>query len=272
MGRSLQAQETACTMTSCGSNTRSSWPLKENEMVPLHKFLGNISKLLHVDWILGGLIACIFAVLAPLSTRGQAEVTAHAGLPIVDVRSFSGSEWCTQVNAANAANSGRDVILSVPSAMSGMTGCTTSISLSTGHQLSFGTGTFNLGIQTRRAGIVVGHAVNNVVITGQGTGKTILQYTSYVVPLSQGGNAFPWGSAIGLGTVTHCSTPSDANNNIHIRGITFVDLNRGSAQSSTHEASAIDGACVNNVIIEDNQFTDIKGNAAITVTGSYGGG
>jgi hypothetical protein len=241
-------------------------------MVLLHKFLDNILELLHLRWILGGLIAVILVLLAPLSTRGQAEVRAHAGLPIVDVRSFSGSEWCAQVNAADAANSGRDVILSVPSAMSGMTACTTSISLSKGHQLSFGTGTFNLGIQSRRAGIVIGHAVNNVLVTGQGTGKTILQYTSYVVPLSQGGNAFPWGSAIGLGTVTHCSAPSDANNNIHIQGITFVDFNRASAQSSTHEASAIDGACANNVIIENNQFTDIKGNAAITVTGSYGGG
>jgi hypothetical protein len=196
----------------------------------------------------------------------------QAGLPIVDVRSFSGSDWCAQVNAADAANSRRNVILSVPAAMSGMTPCMTSISLSTGHQLSFGTGTFSLGTQKRRTGIVIGHAVNNVAVTGQGIGKTILQYKSYVVPLGQGGNAFPWGSAIGLGTVKQCSAPSDANNNIHIEGITFVDLNTGSALSSTHAPSAIDGACANNVIIEGNEFTDIKGNAAITVTGSYGGG
>lgn len=178
-------------------------------------------------------------------------------------------DWCAQINAA--ANPGPATI-SVPSSMSGMPACTTSINLSSGQVLEFGPGIFNLGIQQGRAGILIGHAVSNVSVRGQGTGVTVLQYTSYVVPLAQGGNGFPWGSAIGLGTVTQCKTPADASNNIHISGITFQDLNTGSAAGSTHQPSAIDGACINHLVIEGNEFRDIKGNAAITALGSYGGG
>jgi hypothetical protein len=208
----------------------------------------------------------------PVRDTGSGRYSPQTPLPVVALGNVSGGDWCAQVNATDTAYAGSNVIISVPSAMSGMSGCTTSISLTSGHQLQFGAGIFNLGIQHGRAGIMISHSVSNVSVTGQGILKTIVQYTSYVIPLSQGGNRFPWGSAIGLGTSTKCSAPSDASNNIHISGITFDDLNTGSATSSSHAPSAIDGCCVNNLIIDKNEFTDIKGNAAITVNGSYGGG
>ena len=204
-----------------------------------------------------------------LSVRdaGSGKYKSQTPLAVVDVKRFSGADWCAQVNAADTAYSGRRAILSVPSAMSGLTACTTSISLSSGHQLQFGAGSFDLGVQSRRAGILIGHAINNIDIGGAGRAVTTLYYTSRNVGA---GNGFPWGAAIGIGTVGTCTGVSDAANGIRIHHIRFIDRNTGSALASAHSPSAIDGACTTDVTIENNQFTDIKGNGAITVIGDWG--
>jgi hypothetical protein len=199
---------------------------------------------------------------------GSGKYKPHAGLPIVDVRSFSGSDWCAQVNAADAAYLGVDAILSVHSAMSGLLACTTSITLHSKHKLQFGAGSFDLGVQNRKAGIVIGKAVSTIDIGGAGRANTSLYYTSHVV--GGGANGFPWGSAIGLGTASGCNGISDAANGIRIHDIHFIDRNTGSALASGHNPSAIDGICLNDITIENNQFTDAKGNAALSVYGSWG--
>lgn len=203
----------------------------------------------------------------PVRDAGSGKYKSQTPLVVVDVKKFSGADWCAQVNAADTAYSGRRAILSVTSAMSGLTACTTSISLSSGHQLQFGAGLFDVGVQSRRAGIVIGHAINNIDIGGAGRAVTTLYYTSHNVGV---GNGFPWGSAIGIGTVGTCTGVSDAANGIRIHDIRFIDRNTGSALASAHNPSAIDGACTTDVTIENNQFTDIKGNGAITVTGNWG--
>lgn len=189
--------------------------------------------------------------------------------PVVDVRNYVGVDWCAQVNAADTAFIGVAATILVPSAMSAMTPCTTSINLTSGHQLKFSQGIFDLGVQTGRAGIRIGPAVNNVSVVGAGIGQTILQYASANTGI---GNGFPNGSAIGLGRVAGCTSDAAANNYVTISGISFHDQNTGSALASGHNPSGIDGACVNFLTIERNEFTDIKGNAAITVTGNFGGG
>lgn len=182
----------------------------------------------------------------------------------VNIQEFPGTDWCMQVNAADSALAGTPATLVVPSSVSGA--CGTQVKLSSNHSLHFGPGTFNLGILSGRSGILIDHGISNVSITGEGIGSTQLMFTSFNIGA---GNVFPWGSAIGIGTVTSCASPSDPSNNISISGITFSDQQTSSGLSSAHNPSIIDGACVNDITIEHNEFTNAKGNAAVTVAGKW---
>lgn len=189
--------------------------------------------------------------------------------PYYDASSFPGTDWCAQVNAADTAALGINAIILVPSSMSSMPACNVSINLTANHILQFDHGTFDMGIQTNRAGIRIGAGVSNVITTGRGVGQSILYYTSVN---TGAGNGFPNGAAIGIGRVTGCTDDAVASNYIIISGLSIRDRNIGGALGSGHSPSGIDGACVNFMIIENSEFTDIKGNAAITVTGNFGGG
>lgn len=182
----------------------------------------------------------------------------------VNIQEFPGTNWCMQVNAADSALAGISATLVVPSSVSGV--CSTQIKLSSNHSLHFGPGTFNLGLLNGRSGILIDHGVSNVSIAGEGIGSTELIFTSFNIG---SGNIFPWGSAVGIGTITSCSNPSDPSNNISISGITFSDQQTLSELSSAHNPSIIDGACVNDITIEHNEFTNAKGNAAVTIAGKW---
>jgi hypothetical protein len=203
-----------------------------------------------------------------LASQGTSAFPAFQTKPIVDARDYSGTDWCAQVNAADTAFSGVQAIINAPSALSGLAACTTSINITSGHVLNFGKGTFALGTQNARAGIVIAPGANNVSITGAGMGQTILTYTS----VNNGaGNGFLNGSAIGMGRVVGCTSDATVSHNIMISSLSIVDLNTGSALGSGPSPSGIDGACVSHVIIENNELTDIKGNGAITITGQWNG-
>ena len=204
-----------------------------------------------------------------LASQGASSTPVFQPKMILDARDYSGADWCAQVNAANTAAGSNTAEIYVPSALSGATACTTSISLSSNRRLIFGEGTFNLGTQTSRAGIVIGAAVNNVSILGAGIGNSILKYTS---ANTGAGNSFPSGSAISIGRVSGCANDAAASHYIYISGLTIQDLNAGSAIASAFNPSGITGACASFVVIENNEFTDNKGNGAITITGLFGSG
>ena len=183
-----------------------------------------------------------------------------------DVSYYAGSDWCAQVNAADADFAGVPIILLVPASMSGVPACSTTITITSNHKLQFGPGSFDLGIQQGRAGIVIPTATANVDIGGAGRTVTSLYYTSANIV----GNAYPMGSGIAIGTNVGCTSIANAANYIRVHDLHLIDRNTGSAlNGQTYNPSGISGMCDNNVTIENNQLTDIKGNAAITLTGGW---